>query len=277
MRVMLAWIPMVMLAWLTASPQTTPPHPVRVAQVDWCRMPDGWGPGAALLVRFEVEHQWHMYWMNPGESGAPPSARASLPSGWRLGQPIWPRPRLQQTDGEALFVHEGNWGWIIPVESDAVGAVPDFPVQLDLNWMVCKRTCTVGKTSVRVPAPVGTLASCPPQVGGSPFPIRPDAGDQVDVQDERLRLRCQARGHMSARFIQATDPGVQLTQGSPVPVPVRDGVASLDTPLRVRAQDADGHALAIRGLLLLGDRPGDPCLWIERKLPAASNAKPVSP
>lgn len=274
---MLAWIPVLVLAWMNASPQAPPPHPVRVAKVDWCRMPEGWGEGAALLVRFEVERHWHMYWMNPGESGAPPVARASLPAGWRLGQPIWPRPHLQQTDGEVLFVHEGTWGWIVPVESDQAGAVPDFPVQLDLNWMVCKQSCTVGKTSVRVPAPVGTLPPCPPEVGGSPFPLRPGAGDEASVQDERLRLRCQARGRMSARFIQATDPGVQLAEGSPAQVPVKEGVATLDAPLRVRAQDADGHALAVRGLLLLGDRPADPCLWIERKLPADANAKPVTP
>lgn len=272
MRGMLACLPLIALAWMTASPPPAAPHPVRVADVKWCRMPEGWGSGAALLVRFEVERSWHMYWMNPGDSGAPPVAKAALPAGWKLGQPIWPRPRVQQTDGETVLVHEGTWGWILPVESETSGQSPDFPVQLDLNWMVCRQTCTVGKTSVQVAAPSGTLPACPAEVGGTPFPLRPQADDRVTVQAGSLRLQCQARGRMSAQFIQATDPGVQLVQGTLAQAQVREGVATLDAPLRVRAQDADGHALAIRGLLLLGDRPGDPCIWIEQGLPVPGNA-----
>jgi hypothetical protein len=82
---------------------------------------------------------------------------------------------------------------------------------------------------------------------------------------------------MSAQFIQATDPGVQLAQGTPAQAQVREGVATLDAPLRVRAQDADGHALTVRGLLLLGDRPGDPCIWIEHGVPVSGNARSSVP
>jgi len=115
--------------------------------------------------------------------------------------------------------------------------------------------------------PPRTLPACPPDVGGSVFPVRLLEGDVVQVQGDRLHLRCQARGRMSARFVQATDPGVQLEEGNPVEVAVKDGVAELETRLLVRAQDADGHALASRGVLLLGDGPRDPCVWVERKLP----------
>jgi DsbC/DsbD-like thiol-disulfide interchange protein len=273
MRLMPAWMPLLLVAWMSWSPWHVAPQPVRVAGVSWCRMPTGWGEGPALLVRFEVEHDWHMYWMNPGDSGAPPAAKAVLPEGWRLGQPVWPRPRVQQTDGETVFVHEGSWGWLVPIEG---GPMPDFPVELSLTWMVCKQHCTVGKATVKVPPPSGTLAPCPEDVGGWPFPQRLQDGDEASVQDERLRLRCQARGRLSARFIQATDPGVQMAT-NPAEVPVRDGVATLEAPLRVRPQDADGHALAVRGLLLLGDRPRDPCVWIERKLPVPSTPRATGP
>jgi DsbC/DsbD-like thiol-disulfide interchange protein len=242
-------------------------QPVRVKDVSWCRLDDG---RPAMLVRFAVDHDWHMYWTNPGDSGAPPTAKATLPEGWRLGSPIWPRPRVQRTDGETVYVHEGEWGWLLPVEGPQPRAMPERPIDLSLSWMACRRNCVVGRASVRVPPPVGTVAARPESVGGSPFPVEPQAEDAVTVAPDRLRIRCRARGRMSASFIQATNPGVAATEdGAPVAVPIRDGIAEAELPLVVRPQDADGKELAISGLLLLGDRPTDPCVWIRRAIPAA--------
>lgn len=240
-------------------------QPVRVRDVSWCRLDDG---RPALLVRFVVQHEWHMYWMNPGDSGAPPTAKATLPEGWRLGAPIWPRPRVQRTDGETLFVHEGEWGWLLPVEGPQPRAVPDAPIELSLSWMVCRTSCTVGKASIRVPPPVGTLVAPPESVGGSSFPLALGPDDACTVTRERLRIRCRARGRMSAMFIQASDPGVSTeADGAPVSVPVQDGMAKLDLGLLLHPQDAPGKELAVSGLLLLGDRPGDPCVWVRRNIP----------
>jgi hypothetical protein len=246
------------------------PQPVRVKDVSWCRLDDG---RPAMLVRFVVDREWHMYWMNPGDSGAPPTAKAALPDGWRLGAPIWPRPRVQRTDGETLYVHEGEWGWLLPVEGPEPRAVPDAPIELSLSWMVCKTSCTVGKASVRVPPPAGTLMAPPESVGGSPFPLALGPDDSCTVSRERLRIRCRARGRMSASFIQASDPGVGTeAEGAPVAVPVQDGFANLDLGLSVRPQDAQGKELGVSGLLLLGDRPNDPCVWIRRNIPESGSA-----
>ena len=255
------------LALLAAGAEPAP-APVRVKDVSWCRLDDG---RAAMLVRFAVERGWHMYWMNPGDSGAPPTAKAALPEGWRLGAPIWPRPRVQRTDGETLFVHEGEWGWLLPVEGPVARAAPEHPFELSLSWMVCRTNCVVGKATVRVTPPPGTLAPRPESVGGSPFPLALGAEDVCTATRDRLRLRCSARGRMSAMFIQAVDPGVTASvEGEPLPVPVKDGVAEADLSLVVQPQDAAGKELAISGVLLLGDLPSDPCVWIRRNVPAAA-------
>lgn len=260
---------------LVAAASDTAPNPVRVKGVSWCRLEDG---RAAMLVRFAVERGWHMYWTNPGDSGAPPSAKATLPEGWRLGAPIWPRPRVLRTDGETLYVHEGEWGWLLPVEGPQARATPDAPIELALSWMVCRTNCTVGKTSVRVPPPSGTVDPVPASVGGSPFPVAPGPDDTCTASRERLRIRCRAHGRMSASFIQAPDPGVAATSdGAPVQVPVHDGVAEVELPLTVRPEDAAGKELGVSGLLLLGDLPGDPCVWIRRNLPAAAPGAPQQP
>jgi DsbC/DsbD-like thiol-disulfide interchange protein len=264
------------LALLALGAATDPaPQPVRVRDVSWCRLDDG---RPAMLVRFVVQHEWHMYWMNPGDSGAPPTAKATLPEGWRLGTPIWPRPRVQRTDGETLFVHEGEWGWLLPVEGPQPRAVPDAPIELSLSWMVCRTSCTVGKNSIRVPPPAGTLVAPPESVGGAPFPLALGPDDSCTVSRDRLRIRCRARGRMSASFIQASDPGVSTeADGAPVSVPVQDGMANLDLSLSVRPQDAPGKELGVSGLLLLGDRPGDPCVWVRRNIPESVHPAPQQP
>jgi thiol:disulfide interchange protein DsbD len=254
-----------LLALVTLGAGTDPaPNPVRVRNVSWCRLQDG---RAAMLVRFIVDRGWHMYWMNPGDNGAPPTAKAELPEGWRLGAPIWPRPRVQRTDGETVYIHEGEWGWLLPVEGPQARATPDVPIELSLHWMACRTNCVVGKASVRVAPPAGTIAPAPESVGDSPFPLQLGPEDACSVTSDRLRIRCRARGRMSARFVQAVDPGVSAgDEGQPNPVPVKEGVAEVELPLVVRPQDANGKELGVSGVLLLGDLPGDPCVWIQRKL-----------
>lgn len=257
-----------------APPSDEGASAVRVEGVSWHRLPDG---RPALLVRFEVKPEWHMYWMNPGDSGAPPTAKADLPEGWRLGEPIWPRPRVQETDGETLFVHEGRWGWLLPVEGPTPRALPDFPIELKLRWMVCRLNCSVASAQVRVPVAVSEPSAPPEAVGGSAFPQTLGVDDHVSVEGGALRIDCGARGKVSARLVQATDPGVSIGERNPMPASVTEGRARLDAPLALKPQDALGKPLAVSGLLLLGDRPGDPCLWIRRSVPQSAPPQPVAP
>jgi hypothetical protein len=274
---MARWLLILFSCSLLAWHGVDPARPVRVERVSWASLPEQWGGGVALLVRFEVAPEWHMYWSNPGDSGAPPEAKAELPEGWRLGAPIWPRPRVLRTDGETLFVHEGSWGWLIPVIGPAAAARPDFAVDLSLSWMACKTACKVGGEKVRVSAPSPELPACPAEVGGSPFPIRLGPDEQASFRGDRLLLRVGARGRRHAHFLQGIDPGVHVEGGNPVELPVRDGICHGEIPLRVRAQDAAGSRVAIAGLLLLGDRPSDPCIWIEQSRESGENPRGEAP
>lgn len=273
-------MPHLLAAFVAFALSFAPPPPdegvaaVRVEGVSWQRLPDG---RPALLVRFEVKPEWHMYWMNPGDSGAPPTAKADLPQGWRLGEPIWPRPRVQQTDGETLFVHEGKWGWLVPVEGPVARALPDFPIELKLRWMVCRLNCSVGGAQIRVPVATGEPSPPPTEVGGAAFPLNLSVDDRVLVEGATLRLDCAARGKMAGQFVQATDPGVGIGPFNPVAVPVSEGRAKIDLALVVKPQDSLGKPLAVSGLLLLGDRLGDPCLWIRRTVPQSPPPPSVAP
>ena len=47
-----------------------------------------------LIVRFNLDKDWHTYWINPGDSGEPASFNWNLPEGFNISKPIWPTPEL---------------------------------------------------------------------------------------------------------------------------------------------------------------------------------------
>ena len=265
----MAWL--VALAWLLAPVAEPDAKPVKVQGTQWCRLPDG---RAALLVDFAVQPGWHMYWTNPGDSGGPPVARATLPDGWKLGTPIWPRPSVLKHDDEVLFVHEGNWGWLVPLEGPTRDAPPDFAFELRVSWMVCREACEIGKASLQVAPPSAPLQPAPARGGAGSFPLSPGAADSALCADGGLHLRIDARGQSSARFLQATNPGVQLNGSNPVPARISQGKALIDAPLQIRPEDSLGQELAVSGLLLLGDSLGDPCVWIRQPVSTRAHSAP---
>ena len=82
---LLAWAP----AWGAASLQTE--HVSLSLESEQRTVTEGdtlW-----LGARFKILPHWHLYWKNPGDSGAPTLIRWHLPPGWRAGEIRWPVPR----------------------------------------------------------------------------------------------------------------------------------------------------------------------------------------
>src|ERR1700739_2838686 len=55
------------------------------------------GQSLTLGVHFVLEQGWHIYWINPGDSGQPPAFQWQLPPGFSAGDIEWPRPRKLQS------------------------------------------------------------------------------------------------------------------------------------------------------------------------------------
>jgi DsbC/DsbD-like thiol-disulfide interchange protein len=118
------------------------------------------GSGLQLGVHFTLEKGWHIYWINPGDSGQPPSFKWNLPPGFSAGEMQWPRPeRLQPSkelvdygyDGEVLLpltIHvpsaTGNRG---PVEFSA-----------EAKWLICREVCIPEHAELKLSLPVSTAA-----------------------------------------------------------------------------------------------------------------------
>ena len=67
-------------------------------------------PGHTLNVglHFQLEKGWHVYWVNPGDSGEPPRLTWHLPPGITVGPMEWPTPRRLGTATIADFGQGAN-------------------------------------------------------------------------------------------------------------------------------------------------------------------------
>jgi DsbC/DsbD-like thiol-disulfide interchange protein len=145
-------------------------------------------------VMLQVQHGWHVYWLNPGDSGLATSVRWTGPEGFEIGPLRWPVPhRFEQPGGgvgygyaDAVLLRTT----VTPPRS--LPATEAIALRADVGWLACQHVCIRGKRSL-------TLT-----IGG------PDGAEAVDAG---------LFAEWAARFpLDTGDPG------APASVAVRGGI-----------------------------------------------------
>lgn len=108
-----------------------------------------------LGLHFQLEKDWHIYWVNPGDSGQPPRVSWQLPTGFTAGEMQWPAPRRMGTPTIVDFGYHDEVTLLVPVRAPAGVAGPQ-PVRLaaEVKVLVCREICIPGKTQVSLALPV---------------------------------------------------------------------------------------------------------------------------
>ncbi len=105
-------------------------------------------PGSTfyVAVRQHVEHGWHTYWRNPGDSGEATTVAWTLPPGWKAGDIVWPAPEHVATGPLTNYVFSDEVLLPVPLEVPS-SARPGDRVRLSaaVNWLVCKDVCIPGQ------------------------------------------------------------------------------------------------------------------------------------
>lgn len=100
----------------------------------------------ALGLHFQLEKGWHIYWINPGDSGEPPRVNWRLPAGLTVEAMEWPTPRRLGTSSIVDFGYEDAVMLIAPIHTEA-SLTTKQPVQLgaEVKVLVCREMCIPGK------------------------------------------------------------------------------------------------------------------------------------
>lgn len=157
-------------------------------------------PGAELELGLvlSVAKGWHIYWRNPGESGAAPELKLTWPTGLEQTGPLrWPAPeRLEIPGGLINHVYQGEVTLLVPVKVAA--DAPAGPLELSgtASWLVCDEDVCVGEEG---------RVSLTLRVSAQPGPASPEETARLERARSTLP-RAPREGEL-----QATWEGTALT------------------------------------------------------------------
>jgi len=104
------------------------------------------GKTVTLALRFNPVPGWHIYWKNPGDSGLPPSVTWKLPPGWTAGPLQFPFPEKILLPPLVSYGYEQETLLLTTFTIPDYEKIPSyFPIEADIDWLVCKETCLPGK------------------------------------------------------------------------------------------------------------------------------------
>lgn len=119
------------------------------------------GRNLDLGFLFDLEPHWHIYWINPGDSGEPPSVTWKLPRGFQAAGLEWPAPQ-RLVDGPLTdYGYQGRVLLIAPVRLPSAIKEPDVTLSADVRWVICSDVCIPARATVAVDLPVVHTAPHP--------------------------------------------------------------------------------------------------------------------
>jgi thiol:disulfide interchange protein DsbD len=153
-----AWI-VILLASAQVSAATIPHGTVNFDAEDQWITP---GRQFYLSLLFRLEDGWHIYWVNPGDSGQPPRAQWRLPPGFTAGEFEWPAPKRFGASTIVDFGYDGTATLLVPIRA-AASLKPNQQVQLGLalDVLVCREICIPGKAQLSVSLPIKSMSPEP--------------------------------------------------------------------------------------------------------------------
>lgn len=263
-----------------AQSAAAPAGGIAKSSVRWVRTE---GDALALAVTVEPQAGWHVYWKNPGDSGDCPSFELTLPAGWSAGAAVFPRPEAAILDDGAFYGYSRAVTYLVPVRvgPNAGSPAPKAAWSLTAKVMACKGMCVVSTITGGGAWPPDTGGVAAVKLAGGAFEGRslPAPADTMGVSARidagRVTVEGPAQGRGAVRFIPDAVPGMQvpLPEGKPaIEGTVADGRFRLEFRLETPGVGAGQPRLA--GLVLLGNEPGDPCVWlaVPQEVPAPSPA-----
>src|SRR5215472_8067984 len=144
------------LAWAGCS--VAEKLPAKHAQVELvsqnAAIKSGTETDVMLGVHFVLEPGWHIYWVNPGDSGQPPVFKWQLPPGVTAGKIRWPRPERLQSSPEIVdYGYHDDVLLTVPIHVARTLAGPPAQIALDARWLICREVCLPDRAHLHLSLP----------------------------------------------------------------------------------------------------------------------------
>ncbi len=169
------------------------------------------GRQVELGLLFDLDPHWHIYWINPGDSGEPPTVTWRLPPGFQAAGLEWPVPQRLVNGPLTDYGYQDRVLLIAPVHVPSKIQEQKVTLSADVSWLVCSNVCIPAKSAVSVELPV--QRATPHQDGQATelfraarhdLPQALPAGWRVTAEDEgsvfRIRLSAGTKIRQASFF-----------------------------------------------------------------------------
>lgn len=148
----MGWVFFLQPAGLAVAPAVTPHAKVTLVSEKTSIQP---GHDIRVGLRFELEKDWHIYWINPGDSGQPPRVEWKLPPQFHAGPLEWPAPRRLENGPLVDYGYENEVLLMSAIRAPA-DIEPGGTAKLEANikWLVCYDICIPERQTVTLALPV---------------------------------------------------------------------------------------------------------------------------
>lgn len=242
----------------------------------------GWvGPGQTchVVVSLDIDEDWHVYWVNPGASGAATRVEIDAPDGWTVGEPRYPRPRTFSGPEGVTFGYVQQAAIFVPLTAPAELSEGRAQIAIDVDWLACRRLCVMGREQMTLEICTRGDGEGPPRRdpcmerwrGMLPAPLASLEGAVASVSGDQLHILAPDGGD-SMGFLPIDRPGVRFRAMQQVAM---GGWVEIRVPLDLVPENARGQQMVIEGLLIRGCESEDPCWTI--RIPVEEAATDVSP
>ena len=228
------------------------------------------GGSGEIAVRFTIPKGWHIYWKDPGTSGAATELKMKAPPGVTLGEVKYSRPMPIADPAGPVVGYERTAVLLVPFTVDAaVEPGTRFDVSIEGHWLVCKKICHIGLQRAQVQLHVepgkqeAADGSTWLNTASMPRPFRDRPGSMRLLGVDWLELTGPLSPLGPPSFIPEHVPGVELW---PARIKTTEGRFQVRVPYRLVQRDAVGHHPFLRGLLTFGTKPTDPCWRVTEDL-----------
>jgi DsbC/DsbD-like thiol-disulfide interchange protein len=117
------------------------------------------GQTVPIAVRFSIDPHWHLYWLNPGDSGLAPQVKWTLPKGITISMLQFPVPSHIDAPGGLLTYGYENELVLLADMSVSADVKQAINIKAEIFWLVCKDVCLPEKSTVTLTLPLGNGAA----------------------------------------------------------------------------------------------------------------------
>ncbi len=219
--------------------------------------------GARLTagLHFTLEKGWHIYWLNAGDSGEPPTVKWTLPAGVSAAPIEYPAPQRLPLGPLMDFGYENEVTFPVPITVASDAKTGPGVLKAQVGWLVCQNVCLPGSGTVAVSRPVaqkGAISPVDPTqqaivasgLASLPKPLPAGALDHFRAEDGKgYTLAVETGKPTDKGYFFPSDMTVVSNPAPQTAAPIKNGIRLQ----MVRDENQQGTLATLNGVLVLGD------------------------